>query len=53
MDVSTSTLAGGLIEVKVALGPNIFLWNVDYNAKTFSAQNGLAKVIEDSVKPKP
>jgi hypothetical protein len=52
MDVSTSTLAGGLIEVKVALGPHIFLWNVDYNAKTFSAQNGLAKVIEDSVKPK-
>jgi len=50
LDVSSSTLASGLIEVKATLGPIIFLWDVDYNAKKFTPQDDLAKVITDSVK---
>jgi hypothetical protein len=52
LDITTSTLANGLIEVKATLGPNIFLWDVDYNGKQFTPQNDISKVITDSVKRK-
>ena len=51
LEVSTRTLDSGLIEVKAAIGPSNFIWEVDYPAKAFTARNDLAGVLTQSVKP--
>lgn len=54
LDIKSKTLPNGLIEVQAKLGPNVFLWVVDYAAKTWTAKNELTQDIMTKVlKPKP
>jgi hypothetical protein len=54
IDVTSKTLPNGLIQVQAKLGPNVFLWDVDYAAKTWTAKNELTQDIMTKIlKPKP
>jgi hypothetical protein len=51
VEVATRTLDGGLIEVKATIGPNSFIWEVDYAAKTFAPKTDLATFLTKNTKP--
>jgi hypothetical protein len=39
IEISTRRLENGLFEVRVQIGPNIFLWHVDLENKQYSSEN--------------
>jgi len=41
IEVSTKQLADSLVEIEVHIGPNVFLWRVDYGQRTYTAMNDL------------
>ncbi len=44
VEVTSSELPGGLVEVKATVGPNVFVWDVDFAKKTYVPRN---KATED------
>jgi hypothetical protein len=43
VEVTSSLLPNGLVEVKAKVGPNIFLWDVDYKNRKYYSKNKLTE----------
>jgi hypothetical protein len=43
VEVTSSTLPDGLVQVQAKVGPNVFLWTVDYNNRKYVAKNKLTE----------
>jgi hypothetical protein len=43
IDVATRMLPEGLVEVQATVGPNVFLWAVNPDQKTYEAKNDLTR----------
>ncbi|HZT28629.1 MAG TPA: serine protease [Bryobacteraceae bacterium] len=47
VELTSKRLPSGLVEVQAVIGPNIFLWHVDYARKKFTAENQLTRQFMD------
>jgi hypothetical protein len=43
VEVTSSLLPDGLVEVKAKIGSNIFLWNVDFKNRKYFSKNKLTE----------
>jgi hypothetical protein len=43
IQISSKTRGDGRVEVRASVGPNVFLWNVNFNKKTFEPANELTR----------
>ena len=52
--ITTSVLPSGLVQVKASVGPNIFLWQVDYPKRKYYSMNKFTRDFMDLIaKGKP
>jgi hypothetical protein len=49
IQVSSKTRPDGRVEVRASVGPNVFLWNVNFNQKTFEPASEFTRTFMDIV----